>query len=44
LRQEGGKGRANDAAAPGSRVQGGGKLGDKTNTYNKYLFSTLKKN
>jgi hypothetical protein len=43
LRQEGGKGRANDAAAPGSKVQGAGKLGDKMNTSYEIFFSAQKK-
>jgi hypothetical protein len=38
LGQEGGKGRAKDAAAPGSRTQRGEKCGDKTNTSNENIY------
>jgi len=44
LRQQVGKGRANDAAAPSSTVQGGGKLGDKANTLYETFVSSAQKN
>lgn len=42
LRQEGGKGRANNAAAPSSRVQGAEKWAAKQTLYMKYWFAPLK--